>query len=326
MSYTQFGATSTTDEVLAGHNLKGMRILVTGVSSGLGIETARTLVAHGAEVVGTARDLAKAETASSVVREAATKGGGFDLVEVDLSSLASVRTCADKLIAAGRAFDAIIANAGVMATPEGKTVDGFETQFGTNHLGHFVLINRIASLLKPGSRVIVLSSTGHRMSNVDLNDPNFEHRSYNPVIAYGQSKTANALFAVEFDRRYREGGIRAAAVHPGMIATGLSRHMDPAMMAGWMEQIAASRAASGLPPFQPKSVAQGAATSVWAGFVASADEIGGRYCEDCHVSTKVFESEVDDGISEGYRAYALNPEEARALWEKSEELVHERFQ
>jgi NAD(P)-dependent dehydrogenase (short-subunit alcohol dehydrogenase family) len=315
-----YGALSTTDEVLAGRDLKGKRVFVTGVSSGLGVETARALAAHGAQVVGAARDRAKAEAATGVVRDAATNGGGIEVVALDLASLASVRACADTLLAVGRPFDVVIANAGVAATPFGRTADGFEMQFGTNHLGHFVLVNRIASLMRPGSRLVVLSSTAHRTANVDLNDPNFEHRAYDPLIAYGQSKTANALFAVEFDRRYHDRGVRATAVHPGVINTGLSRHMDPA----WFEQINAGRAAQGKPLFQPKSVAQGAATSVWAGFVALADAIGGQYCEDCHVTTRLFTA-VDDGVEEGVRAYALDPSAAAALWKKSEALVAESF-
>src|SRR5580692_1200384 len=203
-----FGATSTTDEVLSGINLQGKRILVTGVSAGLGVETARSLTAHGAHVVGAARDLTKAETATTAVRKAAN-GGGFELIELDLASLKSVRVCADKLLAKKEPLDVVIANAGVMATPFGKTVDGFETQFGTNHLGHFVFVNRIAKLLKKGGRLINLSSAGHRYSNVDLNDPNFETTPYEPFVAYGRSKTANILFAVEFDRRHRDRGVRA---------------------------------------------------------------------------------------------------------------------
>src|SRR3984885_8399089 len=151
-----FGATSTTDEVLEGVNLSGKRILVTGVSAGLGVETARTLAAHGATVVGAARDLDKARGATKAARDQAAHGGALELLELDLASLASVRACADRLVAAGKPFDVVIANAGVMATPKGKTSDGFETQFGTNHLGHFVLVNRIASLLKPGGRLVNL--------------------------------------------------------------------------------------------------------------------------------------------------------------------------
>ena len=145
-----FGAESTTDEVLEGVSLSGKRVLVTGVSAGLGVETARALAAHGAEVVGAARDLTKAKAATAPVRADAANGGSLELVQLDLASLASVRACADALVANGKPFDLVICNAGVMATPSGKTADGFETQFGTNHLGHFVLVNRIASLMKPG--------------------------------------------------------------------------------------------------------------------------------------------------------------------------------
>jgi len=202
-----FGATSTTEDILSGVNLKGKRILVTGVSAGLGVETARSLAAHGAQVVGAARDLSKANAATNKVRnDAAANGGSFQLVELDLANLKSVRVCADRLLAKGDAFDVVIANAGVMATPLGHTADGFETQFGTNHLGHFVLVNRIAPLIRDGGRLINLSSSGHRFANVDLNDPNFERTAYEPFVAYGRSKTANILFAVAFDKRHRDRG------------------------------------------------------------------------------------------------------------------------
>jgi NAD(P)-dependent dehydrogenase (short-subunit alcohol dehydrogenase family) len=323
---TQFGATSTTEDVLKGFNLKGKRILVTGVSAGLGIETARALVAHGAEVVGTARDLAKAEGATAEVRkDAAANGGSFELIELDLADLASARAAADKLVAAGKPFDVIIANAGVMATPFGKTKDGFETQFGTNHLGHFVFVNRIASLLRDGGRLVNLSSSGHRFSNVDLNDPNFEHTSYEPFVAYGRSKTANILFAVEFDKRHRARGIRAAAVHPGGIATELGRYMEPGALEALVGQMNTQLAAEGKPPFEFKTIPQGAATSVWAGVVAPGEEIGGQYCENCHVGRIVPNEAVISAASEGLRAYAVDPANAEALWKKSEEMVGESF-
>ena len=169
---TSFGATSTTDDVLSGVNLKGKRILVTGVSAGIGVEMARSLAAHGAQVVGAVRDLNKANAATERVRkDAAANGGSFELLELDLANLKSVRACADRLLAKGEAFDVVIANAGVMATAFGHTADGFETQFGTNHLGHFVLVNRIASLIRTGGRLINVSSAGHRRANVDLEDP-----------------------------------------------------------------------------------------------------------------------------------------------------------
>ncbi len=322
----KFGAKSTTEDVLAGVDLKGRRVLVTGVSAGLGIETARALVAHGAGVVGAARDLKKAKRATTEVSKAAEKTGSrFELIELDLASLKSVRAAADKLLADGRLFDVVIANAGVMATPLGKTEDGFETQFGTNHLGHFVFVNRIAKLIKDGGRLVNLSSSGHRFSNVDLNDPNFETTSYEPFVAYGRSKTANILFAVEFDRRHRDRGVRAVAVHPGGIMTELARHMPDGAIQAWVQQVQEQRAAVGEPPFEFKSIPQGAATSVWAGVVASGDEVGGKYCEDCEIGELIPDDSPVSAISRGVRGYALDPGNAKALWRKSEEMVGETF-
>jgi NAD(P)-dependent dehydrogenase (short-subunit alcohol dehydrogenase family) len=321
-----FGATSTTDDVLSGVSLHGKRILVTGVSAGLGVETARSLAVRGAQVVGAARDLTKAKAATMQARkDAAASGGSLELIALDLANLKSVRACAEGLLARGEPFDVVIANAGVMATPFGHTADGFETQFGTNHLGHFVLVNRIASLIRAGGRLINLSSSGHRYSNVDLQDPNFERTPYEPFVAYGRSKTANILFAVAFDGRHRKRGVRAAAVHPGGIHTELGRHIDPTRIQGIIDQMNQQLAAEGKPPFQWKTVPQGAATSVWAGVVASADEMGGRYCENCHVGHVVPEHVTISAISEGVRGYALDPNTAEALWKKSEELVGESF-
>ena len=321
-----FGATSTTDDVLSGVSLHGKRILVTGVSAGLGVETARSLAVRGAQVVGAARDLTKAKAATMQARkDAAASGGSLELIALDLANLKSVRACAEGLLGRGEPFDVVIANAGVMATPFGHTADGFETQFGTNHLGHFVLVNRIASLIRAGGRLINLSSSGHRYSNVDLQDPNFERTPYEPFVAYGRSKTANILFAVAFDGRHRKRGVRAAAVHPGGIHTELGRHIDPTRIQGIIDQMNQQLAAEGKPPFQWKTVPQGAATSVWAGVVASADEMGGRYCENCHVGHVVPEHVTISAISEGVRGYALDRNTAEALWKKSEELVGESF-
>jgi NAD(P)-dependent dehydrogenase (short-subunit alcohol dehydrogenase family) len=323
----KFGAESTTEDVLTGVDLKGKRILVTGVSAGLGVETSRALVAHGADVVGAARDLEKARRATAEVNKAAAEtGASFELVELDLANLKSVRAAADKLVADGRLFDVIIANAGVMATPLGKTADGFETQFGTNHLGHFVFVNRIAKLIKDGGRLVNLSSSGHRFSNVDLNDPNFETAPYEPFVAYGRSKTANILFAVAFDQRHRERGVRAAAVHPGGIQTELARHMEPAHLEQMVKQINEQAAAEGKGPFEFKTVRQGAATSVWAAVVASAEEVGGWYCENGHVSDVVADDATLGMLDEGVRGYALDPQNAVELWKRSEELVGETFQ
>jgi NAD(P)-dependent dehydrogenase (short-subunit alcohol dehydrogenase family) len=321
-----FGAISTTDDVLSGVNLRGKRILVTGVSAGIGVETARSLVGHGAQVVGAARDLVKAKTATAHVRQdAVANGGSFELVELDLSNLKSVRACADALLAEGKPFDVVIANAGVMATPFGHTADGFETQFGTNHLGHFLFVNRIASLIRDGGRLINLSSSGHRYANVDLEDPNFERTPYDPWVAYGRSKTANILFAVAFDKRHRDRGVRAAAVHPGGIRTELGRYAEPGQLEKLVEEINRQLAAEGKGPFQWKTIPQGAATSVWAAIVAPSDEIGGQYCENCHVGPVVRDNAVINATGGGVRAYALDPNNAEALWKKSEDLVGESF-
>jgi NAD(P)-dependent dehydrogenase (short-subunit alcohol dehydrogenase family) len=311
-----FGAETTTDEVLEGVDLTGKRILVTGVSAGLGVETARALKARGAEVVGAARDLDKARNATAKIP------GGIALTELDLASLASVRGCADRLLADARTFDVVVCNAGVMATPFGHTAAGFETQFGTNHLGHFVLVNRIAPLIRQnGGRVVCLSSAGHRFADVDLDDPNFEKTTYEPFVAYGHSKTANVLFAVELDRRHRDEGIRACAVHPGGIQTELGRYMTPEVVQQLLRNITETQSSAGAPAFSWKTIPQGAATSCWAAAVAPAAEVGGRYCEDCHVA----EIETNPAVRGGVQPYALDPERAKALWALSEKLVGERF-
>ncbi|OAG75459.1 oxidoreductase [Acetobacter malorum] len=276
--------------------------------------------------MGAVRNLAKAEHATAEVRVDAEKGGGsLELLELDLADLASVRAATDRLNAAGKPLDLIIANAGVMATPFGHTKDGFETQFGTNHLGHFVLVNRIAGLLRAGSRLVTLSSAGHRFSDVDLADPNFTHTAYDPWVAYGRSKTANILFAVAFDARHKAQGIRATAVHPGAIMTELVRYLPDGALEAMEAQINAQAAAAGKPPFEFKTVPQGTATSVWAGVVADANVVGGHYCEDCHVAPVIPNDAPKLLLDEGVRAYAVDLTHAEALWAKSEEMVGERF-
>jgi len=320
-----FGSKSTTDEVLAGIDLTGKRVVVTGTSAGLGIETARALAAHGAHVIGTARDLAKAEAATAPVREVAAQGdGSFELLEMDLASFTSVRNATNAISAAGHPIDLIIANAGVMATPFGLTEDGFEMQLGTNHLGHFLFINRLEPLIPDGGRVVVLGSSGHRYGPPDLDDPNFQTRPYDPALAYGRSKSANILFAVEFDRRHRNRGVRAAAVHPGGIQTELSRHFPDGTLEKMADEMSAILVAQGKGPFEWKTIPQGAATSLWAA-TAPGDEIGGQYCENCHVGQIIPDDQPLTAASEGVRAYALDPERAKALWTRSEEWVGERF-
>ena len=306
-----FGFESTTDDVLEGVDLTGTRVLVTGTAGGLGLETARALTAHGAEVVGAVRDVDRGRAAADAA------GATFELCELDLSSLASIRACTDALLADLDDLDVIIANAGVMAAPQAQTADGFELQIGTNHIGHFLFVNRLLPLLRAnrGGRIVSVSSAGHRFSNVNIDDPNFERTPYDPWIAYGRAKTANVLFAVELDRRLRDAGVRATAIHPGGIATDLGRHLTE-------DSLAALQAARGeRGPMRWKSVPQGAATQVWAGLVADPNDVGGRYCEDCAVSPVIDESNQEPGVMR----YALDADTARALWAASEGWVGETF-
>lgn len=319
-----FGKDSTTDDVLGDIDLSNKRIFITGVSSGLGAETARSLAVRGAEVIGTARDLKKAEAIQSQINpEAEHQGGSLTVIPMDLSELRSVRTVADTLSASSRPLDLIIANAGIMATPFSLTVDGFESQFGTNHLGHFVLINRLAPLLTSQGRVVVLSSGAHRFSDIDLADPNFQHTPYNAWAAYGRSKTANALFALAFDRRFQARGVRAASLHPGIIQTGLTRAVSSEDLQAFQDQTSSRSGEGGGLAY--KTIPQGAATSVWAGVMASADEIGGRYLENCHVSPVIPNGQAEAALGEGVMAYAQDADSAERLWKTSEELVQERF-
>ncbi len=315
------GAHTTADEVLAGVDLTGKRALVTGVSSGLGLETARALLAHGAEVVGAARNLEKAGAIFAAGGVAGGRPARLRLVQLDLASLASTRRAADGLLADGDHFDIVIANAGIMAVPFARTSDGFELQLGTNHLGHFSFINRISPLMDDGARLVTLSTAGHRFSDVDLDDPNFVRTPYDPWIAYGRSKTANILFAVEFDRRHRTRGIRAVAVHPGAVSTGLDQHLSDADMNELRARIRQLVPGAGGPPMTVKTAAQGAAAPIWAAVVAAGDEVGGRYCVDFHAA------QVADGVGahDTVRSYAVDDDNARALWLKSEEWVGERF-
>jgi len=307
-----FGSDSTTDDVLAGVDLTDVNVVITGTSAGLGVETARAVASRGATVVGVVRDLDKARR--SLDEAGAT---GVDLYQADLASLASIRAFTDTFYADGHdRIDVLIANAGIMACPQSTTADGFELQFGTNHLGHVLLVGRLLPLLLTGTpaRVVMVSSAGHSFSDVSLDDPGFEHTPYDAWTAYGRSKTANVLFAVELDRRLRDRGVRATALHPGGILTDLGRHLTDETMVALVE-------ARGGQDVTFKSVPQGAATSVWAGFVAEPDEIGGRYCEDCAVAPVI----DDPNASPGVMRYALDPDTAASLWLRSEQMVGESF-
>ncbi len=308
------GFHATTDEVSAGVDLSARQVVITGASSGLGVETARALANCGAAVLMVARDAQKLDAAVAQVSQS-VPGASIDTAIIDLADLDSVRSGAADILSKCPTIDLLINNAGVMACPLQRTAQGFEMQFGTNHLGHFLLTGLLAPALIAGapSRVINLSSAGHRFAPVDMEDPNYHNRHYEKWQSYGQSKTANALFSVGLDQRLQGRGVRAFAVHPGMIMTELSRHMVPEDFA----QIARGRKPEEL-PF--KTVEQGSATSVWAATALELEGLGGLYLEDCHVA----EPATPDGDG-GVEAYAVDPVLADQLWQISEDLVGEKF-
>lgn len=313
---TRFGAETTTDEVLEGIDLAGRTAFVTGASGGLGAETGRALASKGAAVTLAARNVAKAEEVAAGIRSS-TGNDAVDVVELDLTSLESVRRCAEGWLADHDRLDLLINNAGVMATPFERTDHGWELQLATNHLGHFLLTALLLPALRKGapSRVVNLSSGGHRMGGVEFDDLHFERRDYDKWTAYGQSKTANVLFSVELDARGADAGIRSLAVHPGVIMTELARYLQPEDI---QELMGKSRGAG----LTMKPVEAGAATSVWA---ATAPELGGRgglYLEDCHVADRVDE----EGAGHGVSSHALDRDDAQRLWSVSEELVGQKFQ
>ena len=314
----QRDAKTTTDDVLRGVDLSGKLALVTGGSGGLGLETARALAAASARVVLAARSAEKTAAALQTIREQ-VPGAQVESLELDLASLASVRAAAARFFAGHDRLDLLINNAGVMASPLGRTADGFEMQFGTNHLGHFLLTCLLAPALLAAApaRIVNLSSGGHVISDVHWDDPNFERHDYEKWTAYGQAKTANVLFSVELERRLGARGVHAYAVHPGMIMTELGRHLtsdDRKALQAMAESAPRGRSGGGggggLPPF--KSIPAGAATSVWAATAPELTQRGGTYLEDCAVSS-------------GHAAWARDADAARRLWTLSEQLVGERF-
>jgi len=314
-----FGADSTADDVIKGVDLTGRLAIVTGGYSGIGLETVRVLRDAGAEIVVPARDTARARTA---LRDL----DGVRVEAMDLTDPASIDAFAGTFIDSGRPLHLLVNNAGIMATPPARDARGHDLQFATNHLGHFRLTTRLWPALTAagGARVIALSSRGHRFSPVVFDDLDFEHRAYEPFAAYGQSKTANSLFAVELDRRGRTEGVRAFAVHPGTILdTELVRHIDP-------EAIRATGVLddSGRPLRDPeqqlKTIAQGAATSVWCATSPRLDARGGVYCENCDISPLVTAGDEDAWRKSygmpGVLPYAVDPDAAARLWELSERL------
>lgn len=315
-----FGFGSTTDDVLADIDLAGRTAFITGGYSGLGLETARAMAERGAHVIISGRDATKLSAASDALEE--ETGSDVDTLVCDLASFNSIRKAAKEANERFNKIDLLINNAGVMSCPQGETADGFERQFGTNHLGHFLLTNLLMPLLEKGKspRIVNLSSRGHHISPVDFDDPNFDHRDYEKWQSYGQSKTANVLFTVGLERRLADKGIHAFAVHPGGIMTNLGRHLSEEDAAALLERLRKSAEERGEEPQPFKSIPQGAATTCWVATAPELDGKGGLYAEDCHIAAT-----DDTDTAGGVRSYAVDPDKAERLWEMSEEMVGQRF-
>ncbi|MFG3254811.1 SDR family NAD(P)-dependent oxidoreductase [Streptomyces sp. NPDC048172] len=306
-----FGPHSTARDVLRGTDLTGRLAVVTGGYSGIGLETTRALAEAGAEVVVPARRPA-------VARHAVAGLGRVTVDELDLGDQNSVRDFAERFLASGRPLDLMVNSAGIMACPETRVGPGWEAQFATNHLGHFALVNRLGPALtraRDGARVVSVSSNGHQLGGIRWNDTHFTRHDYDKWLAYGQAKTANALFAVGLDALGKSSGVRAFAVHPGMILTELGRHVprDEQIAAGWID-------AEGK-PLDPavKTPEQGAATQVWAATSPLLAERGGVYCEDCDIAEP--RDEKAEGLTSGVSAHATDLGEAARLWERSASLT-----
>jgi len=312
---TRFGFETTVDEVLEGIDLSGRVAIVTGASGGLGAVAARGLAKAGAAVTLTARDVPKGEKVAAEIRSA-TGNEAVSVMELELQRPESVRRFAKTWLAENARLDILINNAGVMACPIARTDEGWEMQFASCHLGHFLLTALLAPALEAGApaRVVNVSSGGHRFSPVLFDDPHFEQTEYDKWVAYGQAKTANVLHAVELDRRLQARGVRAFGIHPGAIVTELGRHLQK-------EDIALMNArVPGGKGLQFKSVEAGAATQVYAATAPELEGRGGCYLEDCHVA-ELREPDSMEGVS----PYAIDPEAAARLWTLSEEILGERF-
>jgi NAD(P)-dependent dehydrogenase (short-subunit alcohol dehydrogenase family) len=309
--HSGFDSQSTPEQVMSGIQLDGKIVIVTGGHSGIGLETTKALAKAGAIVIVGAHSLAKGKAALAGIEN-------VKLFELDLANPISVDNFAAECLHTHSLCDILINNAGIMATPLMRDGRGYELQFSTNHLGHFQLTMRLWGALRASgrARVISLSSLGHRFSRVDLDDPNFLHRPYDPWKAYGQSKSANSLFAVQLDQLGKEAGIRGFAVHPGRIpTTNLSRFMSEEERAA-----AIRRVTVGPNPVASvfKGISQGASTSLWAATSPQLSGNGGVYCADCDISPLV----VDDSpAANGVRRWAIDPEQATRLWELSAALT-----
>ncbi|MGI4813679.1 MAG: oxidoreductase [Janthinobacterium lividum] len=311
-----FGQTTTAQEALGSADLSGKLAIVTGGYAGIGLETVRVLAAAGATVVVPARNLDKARAALRTLPR-------VEIATLDLADPASIDAFAGDFAASGRALHLFIGNAGIMATPLVHDARGYESQFSTNHLGHFQLVGRLwPSLLRAGqARVVAISSGAHRFADIDFDDPNYQQRAYDKWQAYGQSKTATALFALGLDLRGETCGVRAFSVHPGSIATELTRHVALADM-----QAMGFRDADGnITPHIAalyKSVEQGAATTVWCAVDPRLDGMGGVYCENCDIAVPV---PADPKGLHGVLPWAIDPARAERLWQLSEQLTGVRY-
>jgi len=310
-----FGAKSEPSEVMEGIDLSGKTAVVTGGYSGIGTETTRALVNAGCEVYIPARrtDVAVKELEGILSTE--------NIIEMDLASPKSVQTFVDNFSSQINKLDILINNAGVMACPEIRTSEGWELQFAVNQIGHFVLTKGLLPLMEKaeGARLVALSSTGHKISGIRWDDIHFNTSDYDKWTAYGQSKTAGSLLAVEVDKRMKSSGIRAFGVHPGGIMTPLQRHLETEEMVvlGWMNE-------DGQPSERVakmfKSPTQGASTSLWAATSPQLDGIGGVYCENCDVAKRQDDSDKNARFI-GVADWAVDSEEASRLWDETERML-----
>lgn len=306
-----FSEHTTAEEVLEGINMTDKIVLVTGGSGGLGLETARALAKQDANVIVTMRNKQKTESALAQLRSTNPKAR-ITPIYLELGDLVSIRSFAEIFLWCYPRLHVLINNAGVMACPQGKTIDGFETQIGINHLGHFALTRYLAPSLfaASGARVITVSSRAHHNSDIYFEDLHCEQRPYDRWQAYGQSKTANILFTVELDRRWKDLGVRAFSLHPGVIETDLARHLLPEDQKGFRLRISQGS-------LKLRSTAKGAATTCFAASAPELNNKGGLYLEDCAIAPTT----DDPAVSGGVRPYAMNLERAKRLWDISETVI-----
>ena len=304
-----FGYRSTAGEVIDGIDLSGRCVVVTGGYSGIGTETVRAIAAAGAQVIVGARRTGQAHDVLDAL------DGDIAILPLDLADPASIDAFAEAVAGRTDTIDILINNAAIMASPLGRDARGYEMQFATNHLGHFQLTARLWPLLLAGggARVVALSSIGHRLHGLDLDDPNFERRDYDKWLAYGQAKSANALFALQLDKLGESRGVRAFAVHPGGIATPLQRHltMEEQRAMGWYDEDGNVHEAF-------KSTEEGAATTVWCAVSPLLEGKGGVYCEDCEVAVAADPEKPRAG---GYYPHIRDEDLAGKLWTKSEAMT-----